>query len=96
MSLLLAAWRDRGLWVLVFPQGLLRWQRGAVASFPWDEIERVSFSRVLAFGPVEVAHDATGAPESAWLPLGKSGTKMLGGRWPSAGTTGRRRCCRRR
>src|SRR5215467_740593 len=37
-SLLLHMYRNRGLYVLVYPTGLLRLRRGEVDSFPWREI----------------------------------------------------------
>ncbi|QVL32264.1 hypothetical protein KIH39_26105 [Telmatocola sphagniphila] len=35
--------RHRGLWVLRFPMGLLCWKRGTIVSFPWDELQSISF-----------------------------------------------------
>src|SRR5262245_46789581 len=40
-ALLLHMYRNRGLFVLVYPTGLLRLRRGEVDSFPWNEVESV-------------------------------------------------------
>ena len=41
VSLLLHMYRHRGLFVLIYPSGLLRLRRGEVDSFPWHEVESV-------------------------------------------------------
>ena len=48
-----SAWRDRGLWVLYFPTGLLRWQRGDLKTFPWDESLEIYFHRIFACEPLQ-------------------------------------------
>ena len=46
--LLTKAFSDRGVWVLAYPTGLLRWQRGRVVSFPWVEVESLKLKRFTA------------------------------------------------
>ena len=41
VMLVVQAFRNRGLRVLVFPEGILRLQRGRAAAFWWEEIEQV-------------------------------------------------------
>lgn len=71
LSLLLHMYRNRGLYVLVYPAGLLRLRRGEVDSFPWAEVERVQLKVQRAAG-AEFAYDASdadGAPTACWLPV---------------------------
>ena len=46
--LLTKAYTDRGVWILAYPTGLLRWQRGRVVSFPWAEVEGLKIKRFTA------------------------------------------------
>lgn len=68
LSLLLHMYRNRGLYVLVYPTGLLRLRRGEVDSFPWGEVERVQL-KVQRAASAEFTYDADGAPLSCWLPV---------------------------
>lgn len=77
-GLIYAAWRDRGLWVLIYPVGLLRWQRGEVVTFPWDEVSEIAFYRVVECDRPRRATDAEGQLETCWLPIAKTGSKSLG------------------
>ncbi|HEX4614204.1 MAG TPA: DUF6585 family protein [Urbifossiella sp.] len=67
LTLLVNLYRQRGLFVLVYPTGLLRLRQGEVESFPWDEIVEVRLktqrveSVVLVRGP-------DGEPLACWLP----------------------------
>lgn len=65
-SLLLHMYRNRGLFVLVYPTGLLRLRHGEVDSFPWNEIESVKL-RVQRADEAEFTHDADGALVTCWL-----------------------------
>jgi hypothetical protein len=77
-ALIYTAWRDRGLWVLAYPMGLLRWQRGQVVSFPWSEIETVSFVRVTRCETLNGRVSPEGERQTAWLPWDQTGSKILG------------------
>jgi hypothetical protein len=78
VGFLYAAWRDRGLWALVYPMGLLRWQRGEVVSFPWNEIEAVAFARVRECGAPRRQLDDNNQLIAAWLPITRGGSRTLG------------------
>ena len=67
-ALMASAYRDRGLWVLVYPQGVLRWQRGEVVSFPWPDVQKLTL-RVTRAGELERTVGPGGETLSAWLPL---------------------------
>jgi hypothetical protein len=60
-------YRNRGLFVLVYPTGLLRLRRGEVDSFPWPEVDhlRLKVQRAEA----EFTRDASGSPTACWLPV---------------------------
>jgi hypothetical protein len=64
-ALLYHMYRDRGLFVLVYPAGLLRLRRGEVDSFPWPEVEAVKVKARKA----EVRFDRGDAGEvtACWL-----------------------------
>jgi hypothetical protein len=66
-SLLLHMYRNRGLYVLVYPTGLLRLRRGEVDSFPWREVDHVRL-RVGRADGAEFARDAAGGALACWLP----------------------------
>jgi hypothetical protein len=66
-ALLLHMYRQRGLYVLVYPTGLLRLQRGEVDSFPWREVEHVALKVQRAAG-AETERDADGTLLACWLP----------------------------
>jgi hypothetical protein len=78
VGLLYAAWRDRGLWVLIYPMGILRWQRGEVVAFPWDEVEQVAFYRVVECDRPKRKSGPNGEIASSWLPIAKMGSRTLG------------------
>lgn len=65
-SLLIHMYRNRGLLILVYPNGLLRLRRGEVDSFPWGEVEHVQL-KVQRADP-EFTRDADGEPAACWLP----------------------------
>ena len=67
VALLLHMYRNRGLFVLVYPTGLLRLRRGEVDSFPWNEIESVKL-RVARVEAAEFTRDHDGATVACWLP----------------------------
>jgi hypothetical protein len=58
-------YRSRGLHVLLYPTGLLKFQRGDVESFPWGEIETVRLKTDQ--GSVELVRDETGALVDCWV-----------------------------
>ncbi len=68
LSLLLHMYRNRGLYVLIYPTGLLRLRRGEVDSFPWPEVEHITL-KVQRATVAEFAYDANGAPTACWLPV---------------------------
>jgi hypothetical protein len=78
IGLLYAAWRDRGLWVLVYPMGILRWQRGEVVTFPWDEVAELTFFRVVECDRPRRTTGPDGAIATSWLPIAKVGSRTLG------------------
>jgi hypothetical protein len=68
ISLLLHMYRNRGLFVLIYPTGLLRLRRGDVVSFPWTEIDHVRLMVNRAEGP-EFTRDSDGNLRTCWLPV---------------------------
>jgi hypothetical protein len=66
-ALLWHMYRQRGLYVLVYPTGLLRLRRGEVDSFPWREVEHVRLKVQRAAG-AEITRGFDGAPTACWLP----------------------------
>jgi hypothetical protein len=67
ISLLVHMYRHRGLFVLIYPSGLLRLRRGEVDSFPWHEVE---FVRVrVQRAEVQFTRDPDGSPTACWLPV---------------------------
>jgi hypothetical protein len=56
VSLLLHMYRNRGLYVLIYPVGLLRLRRGEVDSFPWHDIDRITLN-IQRAGEPEIARD---------------------------------------
>ena len=78
LTLWLALLRDRGIWVMRFPMGLLRWQRGEVMSLPWDDVAGVSLHGVARCGKFAGAGDGAGGPARAWIPLDPVANRVLG------------------
>lgn len=68
VSLLLHMYRNRGLYALIYPTGLLRLRRGEVDSFPWHEVERVQLKVQRANG-AEFVFAESGEPLACWLPV---------------------------
>jgi hypothetical protein len=66
-TLLWHMYRQRGLFVLVYPTGLLRLRRGEVDSFPWREVEHVRVKVQRASG-AEITRGPDGVPIACWLP----------------------------
>jgi hypothetical protein len=66
VGLLVHMYRNRGLFVLVYPTGLLRLRRGEVDSFPWNEIESVRL-RVTRAEAAEFDREGDGIV-ACWLP----------------------------
>lgn len=66
-SLLLHMYRNRGLYILVYPNGLLRLRRGEVDSFPWNEVEHVLLRMSRAEG-AEFTRGPDGAVVACWVP----------------------------
>jgi hypothetical protein len=82
-SLLLHMYRHRGLYVLIYPSGLLRLRRGEVDSFPWHELEAVRL-RVQRIDAAQFTRTPDGAPTGCWLPaavptfkLGEAGLSVV-------------------
>lgn len=83
LSLLLHMYRNRGLYVLIYPTGLLRLRHGEVDSFPWGEIEHVRL-RLQRAEAAEFTRDADGTPLACWVPadvptfkLGDAGLTLI-------------------
>lgn len=66
-ALLWHMYQQRGLVVLVYPNGLLRLRRGEVDSYPWAEIDYVRV-KVQKASSAEIERDADGSPTACWLP----------------------------
>ncbi|HSQ54602.1 MAG TPA: DUF6585 family protein [Gemmata sp.] len=66
-ALLYHMYRQRGLYVLIYPTGLLRLQRGEVDSFPWAEIDHI-FLKVQRAASADVDRDPDGSVIACWLP----------------------------
>jgi hypothetical protein len=64
--LLVHMYRNRGLYVLIYPSGLLRLRRGEVDSFPWGEIEAVKVN-ARKKAEVRVERDPAGRPTACWV-----------------------------
>ena len=60
-------YRHRGLFVLVYPTGLLRLRRGEVDSYPWDDITEVRV-KVQRADAAEEDRDEAGNVIACWLP----------------------------
>ena len=75
---LYAVWRDRGLWVLIYSTGILRWQNGTVVTFPWNDLESVSLHRVQSCGRPKRLKDEDGEFMSVWLPIEKMRSYSMG------------------
>ncbi|MFO0822094.1 MAG: DUF6585 family protein [Gemmataceae bacterium] len=67
-ALLVYMYRQRGLYVLIYPTGLLRLRRGEVDSFPWSEVDHVQVNVQRTAG-AEFTYDADGTPTACWLPV---------------------------
>lgn len=78
LGLIYAAVRDHGLWVLIYPSGILRWQRGQVVTFPWEEIAEIFFHRVVECDRPKRKFGPNGEWLSVWLPILKMRSRSLG------------------
>jgi len=78
VALIYRSFADRGLWVMVYPTGVLRWQRGTIVSFAWPEIANVTFHRVQADGGLKRLTDSEGELIGAWLPIENHGSRFFG------------------
>ena len=67
-SLLLHMYRNRGLYILIYPTGLLRLRHGDVVSFPWPEVDHVRLQVHRADGP-RFERDGGGELLACWLPV---------------------------
>lgn len=67
VAILYHMYRNRGLFVLVYPTGLLRLRRGEVDSFPWAEVDHVRL-KVQRAESAEFDRDGNGVPTACWLP----------------------------
>lgn len=77
-ALIYRSFADRGLWVMVYPTGVLRWQRGEIVSFAWPDITNVTFRRVQADGGLKRMTDGEGTLTGAWLPIENHGSRFFG------------------
>jgi len=67
IALLWHMYRQRGLYVLIYPTGLLRLRRGEVDSFPWREIDHVRL-KVQGADQVTMDRSPDGAVIASYLP----------------------------
>jgi hypothetical protein len=75
VSLLVHMYRNRGLFILVYPTGLLRLRRGEVDSFPWTEVECVRLKIQRADGP-QLDLDGSGSIVACWLAVDVPALKL--------------------
>lgn len=68
IALLVHMYRQRGLYVLVYPTGLLRLRRGEVDSFPWPHVSQIRLKTQRA-EQAEVERDLDGNPVACWIPV---------------------------
>jgi len=66
-ALLLHMYRERGLFVLIYPTGLLRLRRGEVDSFPWREVDHVRVN-IQRAAEAEFDRAMDGELLACWLP----------------------------
>lgn len=66
-GLIVNLYRQRGLYVLIYPSGLLRLQRGEVESFRWDEVAEVRL-KTQRVETVVLVRAPDGEPVGCWLP----------------------------
>jgi hypothetical protein len=66
-ALLLHMYRQRGLFVLIYPTGVLRLRRGEVDSFPWREVDHILL-KVQRAASAEFTRDPDGTLLACWLP----------------------------
>ncbi len=66
--LLFHMYRERGLYVLVYPTGLLRLRRGEIDSFPWQSIDRILIKTLGSISP-QFERAADGSLLACWLPV---------------------------
>ncbi|MBA4065075.1 MAG: hypothetical protein C0501_15440 [Isosphaera sp.] len=66
-ALLFHMYRERGLYVLLYPTGLLRLRRGEVDSLPWAEVDHVLVKVQRAAG-ADLDREPDGSPAGCWLP----------------------------
>lgn len=78
LTLWLAMLRDRGIWVMRYPMGLLRWQRGEVLSLPWDDVAGVILHGAARTAAFAGTADARGRPQTGWIPLDPIADRILG------------------
>ncbi len=67
VALLVNLYRQRGLFVLIYPTGLLRLRQGEVESFPWDEVAEVRL-KTQKVETVVLVRGPDGVPVGCWLP----------------------------
>lgn len=67
LALLWHMYRNRGLFVLIYPTGLLRLRRGEVDSFPWSDIDHIRL-KVQRASEARTEWDANNALVACWLP----------------------------
>lgn len=78
VGLLFNAFRDRGMWVLVYPMGLLRWHKNEVLSFPWDDIVKINLHRINQCDELLIEYNDRKEIQSVALNLEGAGSKFLG------------------
>lgn len=78
LTLLLALLRDRGIWVICYPSGLLRWQRGEIMSLPWEQVNGITLHGLTRSGKFAGTADENGFPLTGWIPVDPVANRMLG------------------
>jgi hypothetical protein len=78
VGLLINSFRDRGMWVLVYPTGLLRWHKNEVLSFPWDEIVKINLHRLNQCEELHVDYNDRNEIVSVVLGLEGAGSRFFG------------------
>jgi hypothetical protein len=77
IGLLINSFRDRGMWVLSYPMGLLRWHKNEVVSFPWDEVRKIHLHRLGQCDELQIEYNETGEIRSVALNL-EGGSRFFG------------------
>jgi hypothetical protein len=80
LLLIYRSYRDRGMWIVVYPMGLLHWHRKEVTTFPWVDVRAVHFHSVNKEVEIDIRLSADGTPVEATLDISQAGSTIFGSR----------------